>query len=178
MGDRPVPTPAAGSRLGAIVFAGDGPGRVGGKGFQPTYFGGIGPRLGLAYKVTENTVIRTGYGIMYAPIIGNNVSLQGFNASIGISSQNGGLTPAFQIDQGWPPGVIKQPPFIDPTVAHGQNTSTSFDRPGDSGRLGRTQQWQFNIQQTVKGVLFEGSYVGTVAHHIPNNALVVLNQVN
>jgi hypothetical protein len=176
--DTTVPNPGAGGRPGAIVFAGNGPGRAGGKGFQPTYFGGIGPRLGLAYQLTRSTVIRTGYGIMYAPIIGNNVSLQGFNASIGISSQNGGLAPAFQIDQGWPAAVIKQPPFIDPTVANGQNTSTSFDKRGDSGVMGRTQQWQFNVQQTIKGVLFETTYVGTVAHNIPNNALVVLNQVD
>jgi trimeric autotransporter adhesin len=140
--------------------------------------GAYGPRLGFAYELTPKTVIRAGYGLFYAPIIGNNLSFQGYTSSIGISSLDGGLTPVFGIDQGWPSSLVKLPPFIDPTVANNQNTATSFTCAGCSGRLPRTSQWQINIQRTIKDVLFEASYVGTVGHGITNNAMVNLNQVN
>lgn len=176
--DATVPNPGAGGRLGAVVFAGDGPGRRGGKRFQQTYLGAVGPRLGLAYQMSATTVVRAGYAITYAPIIGNNVNLQGFNTSVNISSQNGGLTPILNIDQGFPPGLVQPPPFILPTVANNQSTATSQDNRGGSGRLAQTQQWQLNVQQTFKSILFETSYVGTVGHHIGNNSLVQINQLD
>jgi len=171
--DITVPNPGAGNRLGAVVF-----GDKNKRGFQTTYLGGFGPRFGLAYQLTPKTIIRSGYGMFYAPIIGNNLSFQGYAAAIGISTQDGGITPVFNIDQGWPAGIVNPPPFLNPTVANNQNTSTSLTCAGCSGRLPRTSQWQLNVQRTVKDILFEGSYVGTVAHGITNNAQVRLNQVN
>ncbi|MGI8992454.1 MAG: TonB-dependent receptor domain-containing protein [Bryobacteraceae bacterium] len=176
--DPTVPNPGAGGLPGAIVFAGSGPGRIGGRGFQKTYLGGVGPRVGLAYQVGANTVVRAGYAVMYAPIIGNNINQQGINASINVTSQNGGITPVFYIDRGFPPGLVQPPPLITPTIANNQSTATSEDRRGGSGRLAQTQQWQLNVEHTFKSILFEGSYAGTVAHHIGNNALVQINQLN
>lgn len=176
--DPTVPNPGAGNLPGALIFAGDGPGHVGGTRFQKTYLGAIGPRIGLAYQLRNTTVVRMGYAILYAPIIGNNINQQGFNAGIGISSQNGGITPAFYIDQGFPPGIVQPPPFISPVVANNQNTSISENCRGCSGRLAQSQQWQFNVQQTIKNILFEVSYVGTVAHHMGNNVLVRPNQLD
>ncbi len=171
--DTNVPNPGAGGRLGALVF-----GDKSHRGFQQTYLGGFGPRLGLAYQVASKTVIRAGYGMFYAPIIGNNLNFQGYLSSIGISSNDGGISPVFNIDQGWPAGLVRLPPFIDPTVANNQNTATAFTCAGCSGRLPRTSQWHMNIQRTVKDILFEASYVGTVAHGITNNAMVQINQVD
>ena len=43
-----------------------------------TYWGEYGPRVGLAYKLTKDTVVRAGYGIYYDPsdmgVIGNSVA--------------------------------------------------------------------------------------------------------
>jgi hypothetical protein len=176
--DANMPNPGAGGRLGAIVFGGAGAGHTGANSFMQTYYGGIGPRLGLAWQLGTRTVLRAGAGLFYAPLVPAALSQQGYSSNISIASQDGGLTPVFAFDRGWAPGSAKLPPFIDPTVANGQATSTTQNRAGGSGRLPRTSQWQFGLQQTVRGMLVEASYVGTVAHGIDNSTMLNINQVN
>jgi Carboxypeptidase regulatory-like domain/TonB dependent receptor len=177
--DPNVPNPGADGRLGAIVFAGDGPGRSGLSNFIYTYYGAHAPRLGLAYQLARNTVIRAGAGLFYAPLAFLDNSKAGFNASINISSTDGGLTPVFLLDQGWPAGVVKYPPFIDPTLSNGQATFTTEFRHGGSGRLSRASQLQFSLQQMLPAqTVLELDYVGTLSHGLTNNALVAVNQLD
>jgi hypothetical protein len=176
--DPDLPNPGANNFLGALAFAGEGAGRIGGKRFMLADLNNISPRFGFAYQLTSSTVIRAGYAVMYAPLIGQDLNRQGFNANISISSTDGGLTPVFQVDRGWPAGVVKVPPFIDPTVSNGTATSMIEKRRDGSGSMPMTQQWQFNLQRTIWGVLVEASYVGTMGHGITNNALVNVNQVH
>jgi len=178
--DLTLPNPGAAGRPGALVFAGEGQGRIGGRGFQKTDFGGLGPRLGFAYQLTKNTVVRAGAGLFYAPVSGNAIfdNFQGFSSDIRITSQDGGLTPVFNIDAGWPAGVVVQPPFISPTLANGQDAVNFDGRRGESGRLARTSQWQLSVQHTFKDVLFEAAYAGNVAHGLTNNSLVRINDVD
>jgi len=176
MMDPNLPNSGAAGFLGALEFAGEGPGRVGGRAFLHTYFGNIGPRFGWAYQLTPKTIIRGGYGMLYAPWQGSpGTGGQGFNSNTGISSQDGGLTPVLYLDKGWPAGVIKYPPFISPTLANGQNVSTF---PANANRWGRTEQFQLNLQRMLGSTLLDVSYAGTMAHGIPNGTLVNLNQVN
>ncbi|MEJ7605271.1 MAG: hypothetical protein WKF37_03165 [Bryobacteraceae bacterium] len=175
--DPTLPNPAAGGRPGALIFAGDGPGRVGGRAFRKTYLGAVGPRLGFALPTRYKHRNSCRRGIFYAPITGSNVNFQGFQSSINVSSVDAGLTPAFNIDRGWPADLIQVPPFINPTLANRQNTSLSETCRGCSGKPPRTSQWQFNLQQTVWETLFEASYVGTAGHGILNNVLVRPNQL-
>jgi hypothetical protein len=172
--DPNLPNPGAGGELGAMIFAGSGPGKVGGKNFEQTYYGGIGPRLGLAYQLDSKTVIRAGYAMMYAPLVSDNIGTQGYGASIGLQSPDGGVTPAFNIATGWPAGSVYRPPVLSPTIANGQATSTS----NKVGRMARTMQWQMDVQRMIKNVLVDTSYVATVAHGIPNNYLDSPNQLN
>ncbi|MBI3682764.1 MAG: TonB-dependent receptor [Acidobacteria bacterium] len=176
--DRAVPNPEASGLRGALVFGGDGSGRTGRKTFYQTYLAGLGPRFGLAYKLASNTVLRAGYGMFYSDLIGFDLDSQGFSSNVSVASQDGGLTPAFQIDQGWPAGLVRLPPFIDPAGANGQAASTSDTRRGQAARLPRTSQWQFGVQQNIRSVLVEMSYAGTVAHGITNNALERVNQLH
>lgn len=173
--DPNLPNPGAGGQLGALVFAGNGPGQVGGKGFAHTWYGGIAPRVGFAYQLTAKTVVRAGYAMMYPPLVADNINTQGYNASVGVESQNGGYTPAFNITTGWPAGIARRPPFLDPTFANGEDTATT-DK--NAGFLSRTSQWQFNVQRMFGKVLVSASYLGTVAHGIPNNYLVQINQLD
>jgi hypothetical protein len=173
--DLDLPNPGAGGRLGAVAFCSDVTGNRLCRGFQKAHLANFAPRLGLAYQLRPTTIIRAGYGIFYAPLINQHLSTQGFNASISRSSQDGGYTPVFDWEQGWPAGSVVQPPFIDPTVANGGNAVTSFD---ESSRLARMQQWQLGVQHSFKGTLIETSYVGTVAHGIPNNNLVQIQQLH
>jgi hypothetical protein len=177
--DPNVPNPGADGRPGAVVFAGDGPGRTGLSNFIYTYYGAHAPRLGLAYQLAKNTVVRAGAGLFYAPLAFLDNSKAGFNASINISSLDAGLTPIFLLDQGWPAGVVKYPPFIDPTLSNGQATTTTEFRHGGSGRLSRVSQLQFSLQQLLPGqTLVEAAYVGTMSHGLTNNGLVAVNQIS
>ena len=58
--------PGAGGLPGAYVFEGSGTGRLGGSSPQSIYGKAFGPRVGVAYSVDPNTVIRAGYGIYFS----------------------------------------------------------------------------------------------------------------
>ncbi len=175
--DPTVPNPAAAGLPGALIFAGDGPGRIGGKRFMLTDLNNISPRFGFAWQLTPKTVIRGGYGIMFAPLIGQDLNRQGFNTNVSIASTDGGLSPVFQIDRGWPEGRVLPPPFIDPTIANGTAISMIEKRRGGSGSMPRTQQWQMNVQRTLGGILLDGSYVATIGHGVTTGSAVQRNQL-
>jgi len=175
--DPDTPNPGAPGRNGAVIFAGSGPGRSGLDNFIQQYYGAHGPRLGFAYQLDGKTVLRAGAGLFYSPLIGTDNNKQGFNSSITVGSLDGGLTPAFNLDQGWPADLIKVAPFIDPTIANNQNVSMIERRRGGSGRLSRTSQYQFSLQRMIAGSIVEASYVGTLSHGITNAALVNVNQL-
>ena len=84
-----------------------GPGRIGRKSFADTYFKAFGPRLGLAYQLTDKTVLRSGYGIYYAQGNANAGLRDSLSASSGFSAN-----PTFQTtDQGVTPPSIGTPVF-------------------------------------------------------------------
>lgn len=178
--DPDLPNPAAGNRPGAIAFLGSGPGRNGRTSFADTEYGNFGPRLGVAYSLEQNTVVRTGYGIYFAP--GNATaglrSSQafgfGFNATPSPTSTDSGVTPAFHWDQGFPQNFPK-PPLIDPAVANGQNVNM-IGR--DDGRPPYFQNWTFSLQRELSSrLVVEVAYVGTKGTRLGNN-LASLNQVD
>src|SRR5207302_2589607 len=61
--DTSKPNPAANNLPGGLIFAGVGAGRTGLKRLYPTDFTDIGPRAGFAYRVSNRTVLRGGFGI-------------------------------------------------------------------------------------------------------------------
>jgi hypothetical protein len=164
-----TPNPGAGGALGAVIFGGTGPGRSGIDCFLQSYYGGWGPRLGMAYQLASNTVVRAGYGIMRPPLRGPDLNLTGFNANISLTSPNGGYTPAFYWESGWPTGVAKLPPFLDPTIQNGQGTNSVTK--GEKAYSGMVQQWQFAVQHIVKQALIEVAYVATTGHHLQNGVI-------
>ena len=58
--DPNLPNPAVGGYPGAIVFAGDGPNSCHCRTPIKTYYGAIGPRVGLAYSLNDRTVAAGG----------------------------------------------------------------------------------------------------------------------
>ena len=63
-----TPNPGAGGRLGALIYAGTGPGRVGSRTLADSFFDAFGPRLSFAYSKDAKTVIRGGYALSYGAI--------------------------------------------------------------------------------------------------------------
>ena len=64
-----MPNPGADGRLGALVFAGNGPGRNGTRTLAQNWYGGIGPRLGFAYALDSKTTVRGAATRSYGPVI-------------------------------------------------------------------------------------------------------------
>jgi hypothetical protein len=167
--------PGAGGRPGAIVFAGTGPNRVGRRAFEDKYYGAIGPRVGVAYKVANGTVVRSSYGIMYSTHRLLNQFL-GYGGTQSFISPDNGNSPAFRIEEGMPTN-FPRPPFIDPTVGNGNNVATSVF--SEAARMPMSQVWRFDLQRELAGgVVAEAAYVGTRATHLNDSSLRNFNQVD
>jgi hypothetical protein len=161
--DPTLPNPGAGGLPGAYVFQGSGTGRLGGSSPQSIFKKAFGPRVGLAYSVDPNTVIRAGYGIYFSTQrvggFAENDS-QGFFSSYTYPTPASVQTPAVVLSQITAyPG--KQPPFIDPTVLNGQGNAlfimSQVDRPGT------IQNWALDVQrqlplQTIVSVAYVGAH--------------------
>ncbi len=109
------PNSLAGEIPGAIIFGGTGPGRTGKHRFYNTRTNAWGPRLGLAYLVKPNTVLRAGGGLYYSPIREGTAGgmAMGFTKSNSFSPLTPN-TPVFTLLQGFPPA--SPGPVIDPTI--------------------------------------------------------------
>jgi outer membrane receptor protein involved in Fe transport len=82
-----IPNAAAGGREGALVFADE----LGRKGFMDRNWRQFSPKVGFAYALTEQAVLRGGYGINNTPPISNGFGFGGtlgFNGSISRNSGN------------------------------------------------------------------------------------------
>jgi hypothetical protein len=167
--DPTVANPGADGLLGAYVFAGSGIGRTGKDSPQSTYNKSIRPRIGVAYQVTPNTVIRSAYGIYYSPLIVNGFAQTdstGFSNSYRIYSPNGSTQPVIVPSQmtGYP-GAL--PPFISPTVANGANGGQPSVLLSDQSQQGRIQNWAFDIQRQLgKDFVLDVAYVGAHGDHL------------
>lgn len=170
-----TPNPGAGGLPGALIFAGEGEGRTGQRTFEDTYYGAVGPRLGVAYQLDAQTVIRGGYGISYSTHRLLN-SYAGFSTVQTFASPNRGNTPAFHLDDGMPTDWPK-PPFLDPTFSNGNDVDTTI--PNQSARMPRTQVWRVDVQHEFPGsMLAEAAYVGTRGTHLNDDGLANVNQVD
>jgi hypothetical protein len=173
-----VPNPGAGNIPGALVFAGYGPNHCNCTRFSNTRFNLFQPRLGFAYEVDNATVLRGGIGIFEGSAgdvleNGSRVFSDGFNAHPTFQSPDGGITPAFSIDSGFP--SFPAPPFLDPTLDNGN--SISYIQPQD-GTPPRVYYWNADVQHSLPGkILLDVGYVGNYSKNISSN-LENLDQLN
>jgi hypothetical protein len=173
--DPTLPNPAAGGRPGAMIFAGPGPGRTGTKRFYPTDYSNIGPRGGFAYKVTDKTVVRGGFGIYYQTL-GNG----GCGCTLGFGGVPGtilanGVEPALLWDAGVPIPQGAKPPFIDPGL--GVLSVGTIDMIGpDFGKAPRIYNWSINVQHEIKSFLIDVAYVANRGRGL--SSTLMANQVD
>lgn len=154
--------PAAGGRLGALAFIGNGPGRIGGD-FQDRWKKGLGPRLGLSYQANQKTVIRASAGIYYAAS-GNSAAptTAGFSNTPSFSSPDG-YTPLYNLGSGTFPQTFQRPPALDPSFSNG--LAISFI-PRTGTRLPQTINYTFGIQREIaRNTTIEATYIGYKATH-------------
>ncbi|MEO7145624.1 MAG: carboxypeptidase regulatory-like domain-containing protein, partial [Bryobacteraceae bacterium] len=131
------------------------------------------PRLGLAYRIMDKTVIRTGYGIFWLPSEVANTGPQSdpVNAYTTpfVGTTDGSLTPFNRLSNPFPSGIV-QPP------GHNANFQQLFEGQGFSASLPHdpsayAQQWNFGIQHELPGsVAVEVDYAGSKGTHLPGPA--------
>lgn len=165
--DPTLPNPGAGGLPGAYVFEGSGSGRLGSDSPQSIFKKAFGPRVGLAYSLTPNTIVRAGYGIYYSTQrvggFAENDS-QGFFSSYTYPTPASVQTPAVVLSQITAyPG--KLPPFIDPTVMNGQNNALFIESKVD--RPGTIQNWTLDVQRQLPlQTIVDVAYVGGHGDHL------------
>lgn len=156
--DPAKPNTGAGNLPGAMDFA-SGQMRYP----ENVWYGGIAPRIGLAYSWSTNTVVRSGYGIFYdlanIPGYDGGITQDGYNTYASFGSSLGGLQPAFNLAEGLPQ-TFPRPPQLVSTFDNGANAP--IYRPKDANRLPYAQQWNLTVEhQFTPRDYVSLSYVGT-----------------
>jgi hypothetical protein len=170
------PNPAAGDIPGALQFAGYGPGRTGQASFLDVRKNAWGPRLGLAYEIVPNFVIRAGGGLFYVPEReGGNADRaeQGFQGSVSVASPDGGYTPAFSLLNGLPAA----PPV--PNLNPGLNILGTVPFAARyAGYAPKMYDWNFTVERGLgRNTVIRVSYQGTVGIALLSSTEII-NQVN
>jgi len=193
--DPSVPNPGAGGLLGSLVYAGNsgvnGCISSGGSSLcRPkianTYWDNFEPRVGFAYRVDNNSVVRGGFGLtsvrggassLMGPEIAANY-LAGYQAQQSLTSPDNGFSiPTAIPGTSWDAGI----PAVGPPPAHtldaANGNSVSVMRPQD-GRVGYVQEWNLTFEhQFPMRIGTEVSYVGSSSVRLGAN-LLNPNQLN
>lgn len=83
------PNPRGDGYPGALWFAGFGPGRENARSLVPGWYGGIGPRIGVAYSPDQKTTIRSAFGRSFARVtaVSGSGHFAGFDHSISLRTR-------------------------------------------------------------------------------------------
>jgi hypothetical protein len=160
-----TPNPGAGGLLGAVIFAGSGPGRQNSRTLADSYFRAFGPRFGFAYSANQKLVFRGSYARSYGPLmaVSGSTHNMGFTLTQTFPNPNNGISPAFTLSGGMPPWTA--PPFINPSVSNGtsvswwQGAETTHPPTFDNFNLSIQRQLTSNMLMEVAGNVIAGSHL-------------------
>jgi TonB dependent receptor len=164
------PNPAVNNYPGALVFAGDGPGREGKSSLFPGYYGAFAPRVSAAYSVNDRTTLRGGVGRSFGrvTVVQGSSHFAGFIGQYVFSSPDSGVTPAFHLDQGLP--AYPLPPLIDPTFSN--NNDVDWFNGQEASRPATYDNWTVSVQRELwKGLVLELDYNGVRGTHLQSGLL-------
>jgi hypothetical protein len=169
------PNPGAGGLLGSLIYAGSGAGREGTRTLADSWFGGWGPRLGMAYSVNDKTVIRGNFARSFSAVTTTTGSThqKGFTQTVGFGTVASGVSPTFLFKEGVPNYPV--PPFIDPTFQNGSDMPWWQGR--EVSRLPEQLTWNLSIQrQLSNSMVLDVGYNALIGTHL-QAGLVNINQV-
>jgi Carboxypeptidase regulatory-like domain/TonB dependent receptor-like, beta-barrel len=128
------------------------------------------PRLGFAYKLTDRTVLRGGWGLYTSPFVfSNGITQPGFSQTTPFTaSQNNGLTFQSTLINPYPSGAL-QPAgnTLGPNTFLGQSLNRFMPVDIQSSQLSR---YLVNLQRELPGAwLVEVGYAGSHGYHLTTN---------
>ncbi|MGH9354444.1 MAG: TonB-dependent receptor domain-containing protein [Terriglobia bacterium] len=154
--------PNCGDLVGQMLF----PGNTGkyGRHQGPTQWKDFGPRFGLAWNPLSKTVIRSGFGIVFAPSVleaagtTGSPGVEGFNPSTNmLPTTDNQRTILATLSNPYPTGYIGDTPG-NPSTDIGNGIGDSYF---DSYRNPYSIEWNFNIEQQLPGqITLEVGYLG------------------
>lgn len=120
------------------------------------------PRLGAAFQLTEKTVVRGGYGILYAPIRYDPVAAlaPGYTQYTSyVASNDGNRTPANTLDNPFPAGLLKPTGNAAGLLTGFGSSVTSFDQQFQAPRV---QQFSVDVERELPGhIVVQAGYIGS-----------------
>lgn len=134
----------------------------------------FGPRVGFAYSIDENTVVRGAYGIFYSQVFsnlgGSGALFPGFTLTQQFNRRGAGLSQLFTLSQGIP--LLASTDISDPFAAERNASPITPLQPsaqfGSISPLPEIQQWSLGIQRLIPfGITLDAAYVGTRGTHLP-----------
>jgi hypothetical protein len=146
------------------------------KGLKTEHFRLFAPRLGLAYRLNDKTVIRAGTGIYYLP-----ANLQFNEGPYGnalnqftnpwLSTLNGEVTPLYPISDPFPTGFIPSLGNLPHSRAQALLVGAAPALQLGTMPYPYNEQWNFTLQrQAWGGVAVEAAYAGAHGVHLPRGS--------
>jgi len=131
----------------------------------------INPRLGVAYRLNDKTVIRAAYGIFFLPNdvrwndAPHNLFINTYSQAWLATVNNQGVLPLNNFSNPFPNGIV-QPPGRNQAFINTQANGPSA--PVLTNPHGYAQQWNLNIQRELPdGTLVDVAYAGAKGTHLP-----------
>ena len=159
-----------------------------GRNQQDTPLTDFAPRIGLAYRITDKVVVRSGYGMFYVPrnIQGNGLgAITAFRDTPMVTSLDNNINPLNRLSNPFPQGVLPALNDRDPAA----NVGAQIQAPFYENKSGYVQLWSFALQWEMPGsVVMQAQYWGNKGtgllapnqniNQLPNEYLALGNALN
>ncbi|HKQ73801.1 MAG TPA: TonB-dependent receptor, partial [Blastocatellia bacterium] len=119
----------------------------------------FGPRVGVAYQLSEKTVLRGGYGLSYLPAFDPGTSL-GYSVSTNfVSSTDGGSKPANVLSNPYPDGLFRP---VGSALGLQTQLGQGFTFYNTNIQIPKNHQFSFGVQREIPwNMVVDISYIGS-----------------
>jgi len=130
-----------------------------------TDYRNFAPRLGLAYRLSDKTVLRAGYGIGYVPLLITRIGGSSYPAQVNVQQTGANsFQPASDISQGIP---VPPPVDVSDGIIEQPDGKLAFAIYNPHLRRGYIQSFNVALQHDFFGWVAEAAYVGSLSTRMP-----------